>query len=277
MALGATIAKLRQDRGLTQADLAELLYVTRQAVSRWETGETMPGIDMCKLIASTLEVPISCLLEMPEWPVCQSCGMPMVSEADHGTEADGTASADYCRHCYEGGTYSYDIDMDGCIEACAPYLAQHTGMKLDEAVSLMGAMLPSLKRWQAVNENERRYGAEARQRYGDEVVDAANAKLMAMDEQEWSDMNTLELAIKEQLRLAMATGDAHSEEAAQLARMHASWIRKRWPEGAYNAQAHLGLAQGYLADERFIKYYDEACGEGATQFLVDALQAHIGQ
>ena len=78
MALGATIAKLRQDRGLTQADLAELLYVTRQAVSRWETGETMPGIDMCKLIASTLEVPFSCLLEMPEWPVCQSCGLPMV-------------------------------------------------------------------------------------------------------------------------------------------------------------------------------------------------------
>ena len=45
------------------------------------------------------------------------------------------------------------------IEDCAPRLAQNTGMSLDEAVSLMGAVLPQLERWRTVQENEERYGA----------------------------------------------------------------------------------------------------------------------
>ena len=46
------------------------------------------------------------------------------------------------------------------IEDCAPRLAQNTGMSLDEAVSLMGAVLPQLERWRTVQEKEERYGAE---------------------------------------------------------------------------------------------------------------------
>ena len=74
MAIKDVLPKLRRERGLTQEDLARKLFITRQAVSRWETGETTPGIDMTKLIAVTLDVPITQLLEMPDH-YCQSCGM----------------------------------------------------------------------------------------------------------------------------------------------------------------------------------------------------------
>ena len=56
MAINDVLPKLREQRGLTQQELAHKLYVTRQAVSRWENGETTPGIDMVKLMAVALEV-----------------------------------------------------------------------------------------------------------------------------------------------------------------------------------------------------------------------------
>ena len=74
MKLNETISKARKRKGLTQEQLVQKLYVTRQAVSRWERGEVVPGIDMLKLIAITLEEPIVHLLDMPEH-YCESCGM----------------------------------------------------------------------------------------------------------------------------------------------------------------------------------------------------------
>lgn len=123
----------------------------------------------------------------------------------------------------------------------------------------------------AIEANERTYGAEARERYGDDVMDAANAKLLAMDETEWNDLAALEQAIIEQLVAAMATGDAQGAEAQKLAAMHERWIRMQWPEGAYSRAAHKALAQGYTADARFTEYYDSRAGEGATAFLADAI------
>ena len=127
----------------------------------------------------------------------------------------------------------------------------------------------------AISANESTYGREARDRYGDATVDAANAKLEAMSEKEWNDMNELEEAIIEQLKAAIATGDPESDAARDLAAMHASWIRMHWGAGTYSPAAHRVLAQGYLADDRFRAYYDERAGEGATEFLVDALEANL--
>ena len=268
MALKDTLAQLRKDRGMTQEELAEKLFVTRQAVSRWETGETEPGIDMTKLLAVTLNVPVGVLLEMPEH-FCQSCGMPVMNPTMRGTEADGSPSDDYCKYCYDKGAFTYETDMDNMIEGCAPYLMEATGYSRDEAVSLMGAMLPNLKRWKDP------YEAEARERYGDEAVDASRKKLDEMTPDEWNVRELLEESIKAQLRLALANGDPTSEEAAELAHMHERWIRMSWGDGAYSREAHLGLAQGYLADERFTSYYDSASGEGATAFLVQALTANL--
>lgn len=150
MAIKDVLPQLRRERNLTQEELAAKLYVTRQAVSRWETGETTPGVDMCKLIAVALDVPVTKLLEMPEH-YCQSCGMMLTDPTQLGTEADGTATDHFCKWCYDHGDYTYETTMEAMIEDCAPRLAQSCGWTLDEAVSLMGAVLPSLKRWQAAD------------------------------------------------------------------------------------------------------------------------------
>ena len=127
----------------------------------------------------------------------------------------------------------------------------------------------------AVEANEKMYGAEARERYGDDAVDAANERLLAMDEATWNDKEQLENAIIEQLVEVMRAGDTSGEAAQQLAQMHARWIALQWGEGAYSREAHLQLARGYLVDERFVAYYDERAGKGATKTLVEALETTL--
>lgn len=119
---------------------------------------------------------------------------------------------------------------------------------------------------------EREYGQEARERYGSDAIEEANARMMALTRDEWDAKELLEESIKVQLRLAMATGDAESPEAQELARMHERWIGIHWGTG-YAEEAYLGLVRGYLDDPRFVSYYDGACGEGATEFLARAVEA----
>ena len=98
-----------------------------------------------------------------------------------------------------------------------------------------------------------------------------------MSDGEWKTKEKLEVAIIEQLKKAMLTGDTSSPEAAKLARMHADWIRMQWAEGVYSPQAHVCLARGYLADDRFVEYYGlPVPGKGATEFLVEAIEAALG-
>ena len=149
MEFGTALASARKARGLTQEQLASRLYVTRQAVSRWERGEVVPGIDMIKLIATVLDEPLSHLLSMPDH-FCQSCGMILTPD-DCGTDAAGNKTDHYCKWCFERGEYTYETTMDAMIEDCAPRLAENTGMTRDEAVSLMGAVLPQLERWRAAH------------------------------------------------------------------------------------------------------------------------------
>ena len=265
------LARLRRERGLTQEELARRLYITRQAVSRWECGATEPGIDMLKLIARELDVPVTALLDMPE-RYCQSCGMMFTGPGQHGHEADGSETEDLCRWCYEGGRYTDDVTMDEMIEDCAPRMAEAMGWTVDEAASLLGAVLPTLRRWREVSENEKAYGEEIRAAYGDEVVDAANEKYLAMGEAAHLQAEEMAVAINEQLRRAMEAGDPAGSEARKLVAMHARWLRMYWPEGTYTPEAHKGLADGYISDERFRAYYEQVA-PGATQFLRDAIRA----
>ena len=148
MAIKDTLFEIRERNGLTQAEMAERLFVTRQAVSRWECGDTQPGIDALKLIAAEFHVPIEKLLDMPLQAVCQSCGMPFYQEADHGSEAGGGRSRDFCSMCYENGAFVRDETMEELIEEAAPHMAAACRISRDEAVSFMGALLPHLKRWE---------------------------------------------------------------------------------------------------------------------------------
>lgn len=277
MAVKDVIVAIRREAGITQGEMARRLYVTRQAVSRWETGETAPGIDMVKLICVTFGVPLERFFDMPMSYYCQCCSMPIPDVHMHGTEADGSASADFCKYCYDQGDFTAQgVTMDEFIEATAPMEAEALGVSLDEAVSLMATLLPHLKRWREVAANEAAYGEEIRARYGDEVVDAANRKYVFADDAAHMQAHELELAIKEQLRRAMEAAGADGEggvsgpEAQKLMAMHKRWLTLYWPDGMYTPEMHKGLADGYLADDRFRKYYEEIA-PGATQFLCDAI------
>lgn len=67
---------LRTERGLSQDELAAKIFVTRQAVSRWETGETTPNVETLKLLSAFFNVSINTLLGSPRQLICQCCGMP---------------------------------------------------------------------------------------------------------------------------------------------------------------------------------------------------------
>ena len=72
------ILALRTKHGLSQDELASQIYVTRQAVSRWETGETIPNTETLKLLSKFFDVSINTLLGAPRPWICQCCGMPVV-------------------------------------------------------------------------------------------------------------------------------------------------------------------------------------------------------
>ncbi len=273
MSIKDTIAAIRKEAGITQEEMARRLYVTRQAVSRWETGETTPGIDMVKLICVTFGVPLERFFDMPMSYYCQCCSMPIPDEEMHGTEADGSKSADFCKYCYDQGDFTAKgMTMDEFIEATAPMEAKALGVSLDEAVSLMATLLPHLKRWREVDENEQQFGDELRAAYGDAVMDKANEKYVAMGEAAHLQADELELAIKEQLRRAVESGDTEGPEARKLVAMHRHWLCMYWPDGMYTPEVHKALADGYIADERFRAYYEEVAS-GATQFLREAIYA----
>lgn len=121
--------------------------MTRQAVSRWEKGESEPSIDMRKLLAKVFGVPAVQLFDLPDEPVCQCCCTPFsVPDMPYGTNADGTQNTKYCKWCYEDGRFTSD-NLDDLIEHCVPYLVQATGMSNEDAVSFMGAVMPTLERW----------------------------------------------------------------------------------------------------------------------------------
>lgn len=71
------ILDLRTRNGLSQDELAEKIFVTRQAISRWENGETIPGIETLKLLSKLFDVSINTLLGSPRKLICQCCGMPL--------------------------------------------------------------------------------------------------------------------------------------------------------------------------------------------------------
>ena len=77
MEIQGILKNLREKNNLTQEQLAERVQVTRQAVSRWETGETQPNTDTLKLVSRVFDVSINTLLGSPRQLVCQCC-MKMV-------------------------------------------------------------------------------------------------------------------------------------------------------------------------------------------------------
>ena len=110
------IYELRTGKGMSQDELAEKLFVTRQAVSRWENGETVPNTETLKLLSRLFDVSINTLLGSPRQLICQCCGMPL-EEASLSREPDGAINEYYCKWCYADGTYTYH-NMDELLDIC---------------------------------------------------------------------------------------------------------------------------------------------------------------
>ena len=124
-----------------------------------------------------------------------------------------------------------------------------------------------------VQGNEIKFGAEARAKYGDAQVDAANQNMMGLSEEDFARWQALEQQILQELEAAVQAGQsAHSETGKRLAQLHRDWLRFTLP--GYTPAQHKGIAALYVADERFTQYYDRRI-PGCAQWLSDAVQHWI--
>ena len=141
--------RLRTNRHLSQDELAEKVYVTRQAVSRWENGETVPNTETLKLLSGLFNVSINTLLGSPHKLICQCCGMPLEDEIISHNK-DGSFNENYCKWCFADGTYTYS-DMDDLIEICVPNMLAE-GFSEEEARTYLKQTLPTLDYWKRYEE-----------------------------------------------------------------------------------------------------------------------------
>ena len=139
------ILELRTKKGLSQDELAEKVYVTRQAVSRWETGETVPNTETLKLLSRFFGVSINTLLGAPRQLICQCCGMPL-EDGNMSREPDGAFNEDYCKWCYTDGAFTYQ-SMDALIDFCAAHMA-NDAFPPAQVRAYLQDLLPKLKHWQ---------------------------------------------------------------------------------------------------------------------------------
>lgn len=119
-----------------------------------------------------------------------------------------------------------------------------------------------------IEENEERYGMEIRSRYGDEIIDEANAKLTATTEEEFTNLEELREAYQEALRAALAQGDPTGSLAQRACDLHRKWLTGYYPD--YTKEYHRGLAELYVSDERFKANY-EKLGKGCAEFFYKAI------
>ena len=138
------LLKLRNKAGLSQEELAEKVYVTRQAVSRWETGETLPNTETLKQLSRLYNVSINTLLGSPRKLICQCCGMPLEDEI-MSKEKDGSINEEYCKWCYKDGNFTYN-DMESLISFCENTMSNETFSK-QQVRNYMSNLLPKLKHW----------------------------------------------------------------------------------------------------------------------------------
>ena len=143
------LLKLRTKSGFSQDELAEKLFVTRQAVSRWENGDTVPNTETLKLLSKLYNVSINTLLGSPRKLICQCCGMPLEDEII-SREKDGFMNEDYCKWCYADGNYMYS-DMDDLIDVCVKNMVNENFTE-EQARSYLKEMLPKLDYWNKYDE-----------------------------------------------------------------------------------------------------------------------------
>ncbi|MBQ2753187.1 MAG: helix-turn-helix domain-containing protein, partial [Firmicutes bacterium] len=163
------ILELRSKKCLSQEELAEKVFVTRQAVSRWEKGETTPNTETLKLLSKVFDVSINTLLGSPRQLICQCCGMPL-DDAVISKEKDGFFNEEYCKWCYADGEYMYH-DMDELIDVCVEHMA-NDNFTPEQVREYMNNMLPKLDYWKRYTNLA---GAEKFEEFKKQLMDEINA------------------------------------------------------------------------------------------------------
>jgi len=163
------LLELRTKHGFSQDDLAEKVHVTRQAVSRWENGDTTPNTETLKLLSKLYDVSINTLLGSPRQLICQCCGMPL-DDSSISKEPDGLFNEDFCKWCYADGEYMYH-DMDDLINVCVNHMANDQ-FTPDQVRAYLKDMLPKLDYWK---QYKNLAGAEKFDEFKQQLMDEINA------------------------------------------------------------------------------------------------------
>ena len=146
MAMKDTLRQLREKNHLTQEQMAERLLVTRQAISRWETGETQPNTDTLKLLSREFGVSINTLLGAPRQLYCQCCGMPLNEDDMISREPDGSFNEDYCKWCYADGKFAY-ATKESLLDFLMAHMPNPEHTPDPERRAFFDGQLSQLKHW----------------------------------------------------------------------------------------------------------------------------------
>jgi len=139
------LTNLRKKYELTQEEMAEKFFITRQAVSEWETGKATPNNETLKLISKEFNISINTLLGSPHYLICQCCGMPLGDEFI-SKEVDGSFNEDFCKWCYSDGEMVYK-SLDELMTFLVPQVSGMFHKSEEDTKIMLEEQLPNLKHW----------------------------------------------------------------------------------------------------------------------------------
>lgn len=182
--------------------------------------------------------------------------------------------------------YRKDFDLSSALEEHLSSLEEQK-IKIDMMIKSVKLSIKSLKgeynmtdkekfesfKKNLIDENEKNYGKEIREKYGNNSVDESNRKMLNMSEEDYNLFRELEENILTLVEKCVKENlDLDSKEAKELAIMHQKWIKMTWSK--YSVEAHKSLARMYTMDERFKEYYDRNI-DGCADYLSMAIENNL--
>lgn len=124
-----------------------------------------------------------------------------------------------------------------------------------------------------ITENEEKYGTEIREKYGERSVEQSNAALLSMTQEQYTHWQTLSDEILSKLEQCVTSSEKPEGNAGKaVTELHRQWLSMSG--SPYSPAMHRGIAEMYVADERFTAFYDRN-QSGCARFLRDAIHAHV--
>ncbi|MFD1417543.1 MerR family transcriptional regulator [Companilactobacillus keshanensis] len=117
----------------------------------------------------------------------------------------------------------------------------------------------------AIKNNEQEYGKEVHQKYGTKEVEESNKRYGSLNQEQFKRMQKMEQDLISDLNIYVKNSNLDSNLAEKIYQEHKAWLSFTWSE--YSKEAHQGLVQMYVNDERFAKYYDNKAGQPVTDLL----------